>query len=63
MAVSRNAVGNLIHDLTSGIVPQNQIPQVLFTIFNARESMDYMLLLPEQDLRIWVECLDQVSLV
>ena len=60
MAAPRNTTYELIHHLARGNVPTVEIPQVLSTIFNARDYKNSMQTLPEQDLKIWVERLDQV---
>lgn len=61
MAAPRNTTYELIHHLAGGRVPQAEIPQVLATIFDAKDYKHSIQQLPEQDLRLWVERLDQVS--
>ena len=60
MADPRNATYKLIYHLARGNVPQVEIPQVLPTIFDARDYKYSVQQLSEQDLRMWVERLDQV---
>ena len=62
MATPRNTTYELIHHLGRGNVPRTEIPQVLSTIFDARDYKHSIQQLPEQDLGMWVERLDQVYL-
>ena len=59
-APPRNTTYELIHHLARGNIPTIEIPQVLSTILDARDYKHSIERLPEQDLRMWVENLDQV---
>ena len=50
----------LVYHLSRGNVPQADIPQVLSKIFDAPDCKYIVNQLPEEDLRMWVERLDQV---
>ncbi|KAF9789189.1 kinase-like domain-containing protein [Thelephora terrestris] len=60
MAAPRNTTYELIHHLARGNIPQTDIPQVLSTIFDAPDHKDLVAQLPEQDLRLWTDRLDQI---
>lgn len=60
MATPRNTTYELIHHLARGNIPTEEIPQVLSAIFDAKDYKLSIQQLPEQDLRMWVENLDQV---
>jgi len=60
MGAFRNTTYELIYHLTRGNVPQAEIPQVLHAIFDARDYKYSIQGLSEQDIGMWVECLDQV---
>jgi len=60
MATPRNTTYELIYHFTRGNIPQIEIPQALSTIFDAPDYKYSIQQLPEQDLRMWVERLDQV---
>jgi len=60
MAAPRNTTYKLIYHLARGNIPQVEIPQVLPTIFDARDYKYSIQQMPEQDLKMWVERLDQV---
>ena len=55
-----NTTYELVYRFASGIIPQDDIPKVLLSIFDARDYQDCMRQLPEQDLRMWVDRSDQV---
>ena len=61
MAAPRNSTYELIIHLSRGSVPPAEIPQVLSTVFDARDYKHSLKKLQEPDLRLWVERLDQVS--
>ena len=63
MAAPRNTTYELIHHLARGSIPPADIPQVLSTIFNARDYKSSLKQLHETELRMWVERLDQVPRV
>ena len=56
----RNTTYELIHHLGRGSIPKLEVPQVLSTIFDAKDYKVTIHDLPEEDLRMWVEALDQV---
>lgn len=60
MAAPRNTTYELIYHLTRGNIPPAEIPQVLSTIFDARDYKQSIQQLQEHDLMMWVEHLDQV---
>ncbi|KAF9643105.1 kinase-like protein [Thelephora ganbajun] len=60
MAAPHNTTYGLVCRLARGNVPQVEIPQVLSTIFDSPDYKSSMQRLPEQDLRMWVERLDQI---
>ena len=60
MAAPRNTTYELIYHIGRGNIPEAEVPQVLSTIFDARDYKYFMQQLPEQDLGMWVERLDQV---
>lgn len=59
-APPRNTTYELIYHLARGNVPQGEIPQVLPPIFDARDYKYTVEQLSDQDLRMWVDSLDQV---
>ena len=61
MAAPRNKTYDLIIHLSRGSIPPAEIPQVLSTVFDARDYKRSLEKLQEPDLRLWVEHLDQVS--
>ena len=63
MAAPRNTTYELIYQLGRGGVPQNEIPQVLSTIFGSdpRDFKRSIKQLQGKDLERWVERLDQVN--
>ena len=61
MAAPQNTTYELIYHLSRGSVPPAEIPQVLSTIFDARDYKPSIQQLQERDLGMWVERLDQVS--
>ena len=60
MAAPRNTTYELIYHLSRGSIPPAEIPQVLSTVFDARDYKPSIQRLHEPDLRMWVERLDQV---
>lgn len=60
MSVPRNTTYELIYHFARGNVPPHEIPQVLSTIFNALDYKDALRQVPEQDIVMWVERLDQI---
>jgi len=59
-APPRDATYKLIYHLARGNVPQGEIPQVLPQIFDARDYKYTVEQLSDQDLRMWVDGLDQI---
>jgi len=59
MAPSHNTTSEVVR-LATGKVQQSEIPQVLSTILNAPDYTTSIRKLPEQDLKMWVGCLDKV---
>ncbi|KAF9645557.1 kinase-like protein [Thelephora ganbajun] len=59
MAAPRNTTYKLICHFARGNVPQAETPQVLSTIFDAQDHRYHIRQLPEQDLRMWIDRLDQ----
>jgi len=59
MAPSHNTTSEVVR-LATGKVQQPEIPRVLSTILNAPDYIDSIRELQEQDLKMWVGCLDKV---
>ena len=60
MASSRNTAYGLVCRVARGNVSQIEIPQALSTIFDSPDYETSIQGLPEEDLKMWIERLDQV---
>lgn len=61
MAAPRNTTYELVLHLARGNVPPSEIPQVLSTVFDAQDYKSSLTQLRGDDLKMWVERLDQVA--
>ena len=53
-------VQELVHHLATDKIPQDVIPELIYTIFNAKCYRIAMKNLPEPVVELWVDRLDQV---
>ena len=60
MAAPRNTTYELIRRFAGDTIPPTEIPQLLSSIFDARDYKPSLQQLQERDLGMWVERLDQV---
>ena len=58
--VTEKIVQELVHHLATDKIPQDVIPELLYTIFDAEYYRIAMENLPELVVKLWVERLDQV---
>lgn len=63
MAAPLNATYELVCRFARGNIPQVEIPQALSTIFDSPDYEFSIQQLPDEDLRKWVERLDQVGCI
>ena len=59
-SAAHNITYELLHRFVMGDTPQSDIPSALSSIFNAQDYKWTIEQLREQDLRMWVDGLDQV---